>query len=187
MKKQVAKLYSFTLVLKNIDEKTNNLEDSLYEAGCDDALINCRAGTVYLDFDREAPSLEHAVLSAIHQVESAPIGAIVSHVAPEDWVTESDVARRLEIERQAVSLWVKGKRRKSFPKPIMRLAVKSPLWKWREIAEWLFQNQLVKEEELLINATFLENVNAVLEERNVETRRYRQGLLKKLTIKPEIN
>lgn len=29
----------------------------------------------------------------------------MSNVAPEDWVTESGVAKRLEMKHQAVSLW----------------------------------------------------------------------------------
>lgn len=178
--KKTSKTYQFTLVLKNVEENTPNLEDSLYEAGCDDVLINFRNGTVYLDFDREASSLEQAVISAIRDVESASIGAIVSNVAPEDWVTESEVAKRLEVKRQAVSLWIKGERRKSFPKPVMKLADKSPLWKWREIIEWLYKNKLIKEKELVANAAFLENVNAALEERDAKIRKYRHGLLKKL-------
>jgi hypothetical protein len=179
MKKQ-SKAYQFTLVLKNVDENTPGLEDSLYEVGCDDALINFRNGVVYLDFDREALSLEQAALSAIRDIESASIGAMVSHVAPEDLVTESEVAKRLEMKRQAVSLWMKGERRKAFPKPVMKLADKSPLWKWREITEWLFKNKLIKEEELVLNAEFLENVNAALEERDSKARKYRHELLKKL-------
>src|SRR3990167_3898504 len=178
--KKLPKTYQFTLVLKHVDENTLGLEDGLYEVGCDDALINFRNGAVYLDFDRAAPSLEQAVISAIKDVESAPIGATVSHVAPEDLVTESEVAKRLEMKRQAVSLWIKGERRKSFPKPVMKLADKSPLWKWREITEWLYKNQLIQDKEIIINATFFENVNAALEERDVKIRKYRHGLLKKL-------
>jgi predicted DNA-binding transcriptional regulator AlpA len=177
--KNTSKIYQFTLVLKNVDESTFNLEDSLYEAGCDDALINFRNGAVYLDFDRKSSSLEQAVISAIRDVESASIDATVSNVAPEDWVTESEVAKRLDMKRQAVSLWIKGERRKSFPKPVMKLADKSPLWKWREITEWLYKNKLIQQE-LVVNAAFLENVNAALEERDVKTRKYRHGLLKKL-------
>ncbi len=178
--KKISKTYQFTLVLKNVDENTPDLEDSLYEAGCDDALINFRNSTVYLDFDREGRSLEQAVLSAIKNVESASVGAKVSNVAPEDWVTESEVAKRLDLKRQAVSLWIKGERRKSFPKPVMKLADKSPLWKWREIAEWLYKNKLIQEEAIVADAAFLENVNAALEERDAKRRKYRHDLLKKL-------
>ena len=75
--KTTKEIYQFSLVLENVDDKTAGLEDSLYEAGCDDALMNSRNGIVYLDFDREANSLEEAVITAIRDVESASIKAIV--------------------------------------------------------------------------------------------------------------
>ena len=107
------------------------------------------------------------------------IGAVVASVAPEDWVTESDIALRLKKPRQTIFLWVKGERRDSFPKPIIKLADKSPLWKWKEITQWLYKNKLCKIE-LTMDAEFLENVNVVLDERDVETGEYRNKLLQKL-------
>lgn len=176
------KVYQFTLILKNVTENTPNLEDSLYEAGCDDALINFRNGTVYLDYDREALSFERAVINAIHEVEHSSIGAIVANVAPEGIVTESDIAKRLNKNRQTVSLWINGARRQSkpFPKPIMKLSDRSPFWKWSEIIHWLYQNHLIEDEEMVVNALFLENLNAVLEERHIKIRKLRQALLKKV-------
>lgn len=176
--KKSQKTYSFTLVLKNVDENTPKLEDHLYEAGCDDTLINFRDSTVYLDFGRKSASFEEAVISAIRQVETTD--AIVASVAPEDWVTESDIAKRLQIKRQAVSLWIKGRRRKStpFPKPVMKLSDRSPLWKWHEIAEWLYQNNIIEEKELVQNALFIQNVNGALEERDASVRNMRHRLLK---------
>ncbi len=178
---ETQKTYKFILVLKNVDDNTPNLEDSLFEVGCDDALINFRNGTVYLDFDRTASSLEEAVMSAIKDVESSSVGAVVANVAPEDLVTESEIAKRLQIGRQAVSLWIKGERRKikPFPKPIMKLSDKSPFWKWREVIEWLYESNYIKEKEQVENALFLETVNLILEERDEIIRRNRQGLLKK--------
>ena len=38
--KKIENTFQFTLILNNIDEFIPGLEDSLYEAGCDDALIN---------------------------------------------------------------------------------------------------------------------------------------------------
>ena len=58
--------YQFTLVLDGVDEKTSGLEDALFEAGCDDALINYKNGVVYLDFDREGEDLERIIISAIN-------------------------------------------------------------------------------------------------------------------------
>lgn len=175
--------FQFTLILNNVDELTPGLEDSLYEAGCDDALINFRNGTVYLDFDRQASSLKEAVISAIKQVESTKFGAVVGGVAPDNFVTESEVAQRLSLKRQAVSLWIKGQRRIStpFPSPKLKLGNKSPLWKWNEITEWLYANQIIKQKEIVETAMFIEDINAALEERNASTRKHRQELVERLT------
>jgi len=174
--------YSFTLVLKNVTQHTPNLEDKLYEAGCDDALINFRDNTVYLDFDRESTSLENAVISAIQAVESANIGAQVAYVTPEDFVSESDIAKRINKKRQIVSLWVKGERRANqpFPPPVMKLADRSPFWRWSEITKWLYDNKLLLKKEEVENAYFLMHLNAALEEREPSITRYRQHLLHRL-------
>ncbi|MCD8573740.1 MAG: hypothetical protein LRY30_01010, partial [Gammaproteobacteria bacterium] len=87
-----------------------HLEDSLYESGCDDALINFRDNAVYLDFDRESDSLENAVISAIQSVESSRVGAEVVAVTPEDLVSESDIAKRLN--KKKTNGVVMGQRRK---------------------------------------------------------------------------
>jgi len=179
--KETHKTYQFILVLNNVDENTANLEDSLYEAGCDDALVNFRNGRVYLDFDRKAASLEEAVMSAIENVELSSIKATVASVAPDNIVTESEIAKRLNVKRQTVSLWIKGERRNTnpFPKPIIKLLEKSPFWKWREVVEWLFQSKLIEENEMAENALFLETINVVLEERDTQLKRSREYILKK--------
>lgn len=173
--------YQFTLVLKGVDPQTPLLEDSLFEAGCDDALINFKNNTVYLEFDRVADTLEDAVITAIQDVESSSVCAEVAYVTPEDLVTESDIAKRLNKKRQAVSLWVKGERRihHPFPNPIMKLEDRSPCWRWREIITWLYENELTQKEEV-DNAYFLAHLNAALEERDPETNKFRQHLLKQL-------
>lgn len=176
--------YQFTLILKDVDETTPGLEDILYASGCDDALINFRDGTVYLDFDREAKSLKEAVISAIKAVESSPLGGVVGGVAPEDWVTESEIARRTSSSRQTISLWTKDKRRKLFPRPSMKLSSRSPFWKWRDITVWLYQHKLIDVQEVE-KAAFIEDINAVLEERNPKIRMARQKLLKEITNKKQ--
>lgn len=72
--------YQFTLILEGIDETTPGLEDSIFEAGCQDALINYKNGTVYLDFDREGESLENAIITAIKDIESANIRTKISRI-----------------------------------------------------------------------------------------------------------
>lgn len=178
---KLVKTYQFTLVLKNVNEKTNDLEDSFFEAGCDDALINYRNGAVYLEFDREASSLEEAVISAIKDIQTSSVDAEVVSVAPENFVTESEIAKRLNKSRQTVSLWIKGQRRNSFPFPVMRLTEKSPLWKWNEVCAWLYENKLV-DKELVDNAQFFANINAALEERDSKAREVRHHLLERISM-----
>lgn len=173
--------YSFTLVLGGVTNATPGLEDLLYAAHCDDALINFRNHTAYLDFDREASSLEAAIISAIKDVESSKL-VFVSHVAPDDWVSEIDIAKRLDMSRQIVNLWISGERRSDipFPHPAMRLAEKSPLWRWRDVALWLYQNKIVTDENIIADAILIENINAALDERQTDIQQSRHNLIKKL-------
>jgi len=177
--------YQFILILKNVNENTSGLEDSLYEGGCDDALISFKNGTVYLEFDREALSLEEAVVSAIKDVQSSSIEAEVIAVGPENLVTESEIAKRLNKSRQTVSLWIKGERRQAFPHPIMRLAEKSPLWKWDEVCIWLYKNEIIENQALVDNALFFTNINAALEERDSKAKEIRHHLLERISIHHE--
>ena len=79
-----AKFYHFVLVLSGFSEPNESIENALFEAGCDDALLICRDNVPYLEFDRQATNFEKAVFSAIFDVESANIGAKVLQVKPEE-------------------------------------------------------------------------------------------------------
>lgn len=173
----------FTLVLDGVSDNTANLEDTLFEAGCDDALINFRNGTVYLDFDREGQSFEKAVFSAIYAVEGSSLNIKVIRVLPDDLVSVSDIAKRLDTDRQRVSLWVKGERRQHrlpFPPAVLKLSEKSPLWRWYSVVKWLHAQNIIQDTKIIDNAKFLENLNVVLDERNSDLRHYRSELLDKL-------
>ncbi|HXH54888.1 MAG TPA: hypothetical protein VNK03_03990 [Gammaproteobacteria bacterium] len=67
------KTYQFTLILKYVDENALELEDALYKAGCNDALISFRNRTVSLDFNREVETFKEAVISSIRDVESSSL------------------------------------------------------------------------------------------------------------------
>lgn len=60
--------YEFIVYLANVNEITEEAADALFEAGCDDASPASRDGVVWSTFHREAPSLEHAIRSAISDV-----------------------------------------------------------------------------------------------------------------------
>jgi len=73
-------IYEFSLVFESHTDLTTELEDTLFESGCDDALLSFRNGIAYLNFDREAESLESAILEAIYQVEQNESGLEVKRV-----------------------------------------------------------------------------------------------------------
>lgn len=174
--------FNFTLVLHGVDDKTEGLEDALFEAGCDDALINYRNGTIYLDFDRASDNLEEAVISAIKQVEGLSFNITVASVSPDDYVSESEVAKRLHVNRQAVSLWFKGARhvKNPFPSPVMKLSEKSPLWRWSDIVEWLYQKRKITDPKMIEQAKFMGSLNITLMARDAESKQLQNRIEKKL-------
>lgn len=178
---RMSKLYQFTLVLDGVDEKTPGLEDALFESGCDDALINYKNAAVYLDFDREDDNLEHAIISAIRDIESANIGATIISAAPEHLVSLSDIAERVSMTRQAVSLLMQGTRGKGgFPTPILKISNKSPLWRWSTVAEWFYQQGKISNYDVIDSANILEDINGALELRNKKSFEHKRKILNEL-------
>ncbi len=75
--------HSFALVLSgDVEERL----DELFEAGCSDATFGSVDGVWHADFDREAPTLEVAVASAIADVGKVE-GVAVEGVAVEETST----------------------------------------------------------------------------------------------------
>lgn len=149
--------------------------------GCYDALINYKNNTVYLDFDREGKDFESAIISAIKDVESADIGATIISVAPEHLLSLSDIAERVSITRQAVSLLMQGMRGGgNFPKPILKIANKSPLWRWSSVAEWFYQQGKISDHAVIDDANVIEDINAALELRNKKSFAHKKAILHEL-------
>ena len=65
------KTYAFDVVLKGVSEVTDEQADRLFTAGCDDGTPAGCDGVAWIHFDREAASLEEAILSAVTQVQAA--------------------------------------------------------------------------------------------------------------------
>ncbi len=72
--------HKFTLVLDGISELTPEVMNALFEAGCDDATVSGQNGRIAMDFDRAGISMREAIVSAIHDVRKAGIGARVVRV-----------------------------------------------------------------------------------------------------------
>jgi hypothetical protein len=155
--------HDFILVLDGITEITRAFEDALFQAGCDDATISSRSGRVFLSFTRSSPSLLDAILSAIRDVEAAEIGATILRVDDCNLVTQAEIARKIGRSRQVVHQFISGERGPGgFPPPSCHIADEAPLWRWCEVAYWLWQNGMLKEN-VLRDAQDLEMVNSVLE------------------------
>jgi predicted DNA-binding transcriptional regulator AlpA len=131
------KTYSFTLILSVADGITQEVEDALFEAGCDDALLGSRNGVLFLDFDREADSMEAAIISAIRDVRKAGLGVQRVEQGEAELVTAGEIARRLGRSRETVRLYAQGRRGPGgFPPPVAGLKSRSPVYRWSEISAW---------------------------------------------------
>lgn len=62
-------IHHFTLIVDSADLQDESVVNSLFESGCDDALIGVVDGVQFIDFDRDAASLDEAVLSAVADIE----------------------------------------------------------------------------------------------------------------------
>ncbi|MFU8862207.1 MAG: hypothetical protein ACNA8K_17510 [Cyclonatronaceae bacterium] len=163
------KTYEFTLVLDSSGGVSDKLEDALFEAGCDDALLSFRNGIAFLDFDREADNLEKAVISAIHQVEQTGLPLSVKRVEPSDFVTSAEMARRLHRSKQSVQQIISGGRGDgSFPLPIAGVTAKTMLWSWQEVVGWFLDKNKLADKSIYENATSLKQLNESLDARNNE-------------------
>jgi hypothetical protein len=129
--------HEFTLLVEGADLQTDQAQDALFEAGCDDSTIGVTAGVQHLHFDREASSLAEALVSAITAVEQAVPGVRVVRVAPDEYVTLAEIAARTGRTRESVRLLATGDRGPGdFPPPAARAEQRVKLWRWAEIASW---------------------------------------------------
>lgn len=147
--------HNFTLVISGpVEDKL----DDLFEAGADDALFGEIDGVSYAEFDREAPTLREAVISAMRAVRST--GLTVDRVEPEDLVTASEIAERSGKSREMVRLLIAGARGDgTFPAPVSHLRDRNRLWRWTDVAAWLE----TPEGEEMRDAIFVAAINAALE------------------------
>ena len=73
-------LFRFTVKIEGADIMTDTAQDSLLEAGCDDATFGVSDGIQTAQFDRDAAEFAEAVAGAIRAVEGAAPGARVVEI-----------------------------------------------------------------------------------------------------------
>lgn len=148
-KKKAPKEYDFTLLIEGASAITPELENAIFEAGCDDATISRRHGRMYVTFSRTAPSLREAILSAILAIHGCGKTLRVLRVDVCGLITQAEIARKLGRSRQLIHQYMTGHRGPGgFPPPACNVADKAPLWNWCEVAQWLARNELISREAL---------------------------------------
>jgi len=157
-------IHHFVLVLSGVSEPDGQLEDALYEAGCNDALLAFRNGVAYLEFARRAPHLDTAILSAIREVEQADPRLSVVSVEPGDSVNASEIARRAQLTREYIRLLVQGKRGDGdFPAPLSGITGKTLVWSWAEVGRWMREHNLLEDRSVVETAETIRDINDALD------------------------
>jgi hypothetical protein len=175
--------HEFAVVLDGITEPDGRIEDALYEAGCDDAILAFRNRVAYLEFDRMDETFESALLSAIRDVERADHLASVSHVEPDDLVHASEIARRLGCTREYVRLLVDGRRGEGgFPTPLSGVTGTTRLWSWTAVLSWMDGRGRLADATLLSEAKTIRDTNAALAARRESSANRRsRALLRRIS------
>ena len=130
-------IHHFTLIVDGPDLQDDTLIDAVFEAGCGDAAIGRIDGIQYVDFDREASSLDEAILSAVADLERID-GVDVVRIADAGLVSMADIAVRIGRTREGVRLLITGARGPGgFPPPVTDPRSRYRLWRWSDVAHWI--------------------------------------------------
>ena len=151
--------FEFTLIASGLDPEAEDFEQRFFEAGCGDATVSFQKGHILVDFAREAPTLQEAVLSAVENVQST--GAVVRRLEPDPLVSLSDMAARSKMSRAAMTHYFKGLRGRDFPAPKARITTESPLWDWADVSLWLYANGRLSQE-IVTFAAVLSSANHLI-------------------------
>ncbi len=134
--------FSFRLLLDVPHDLADEELSALYEATESDASFSSDDDGWSAEFDREATDFATAVLAAVRQLETAPVGVRVRKLVSDDemLVGASEIARRAGLSRQAVNFYADGDRNRDlgpFPAPVATFASGQRIWRWGEVAPWI--------------------------------------------------
>jgi hypothetical protein len=123
----------FSLVLDR--RPTDDEQEALFGTGCADALFGMEGGLPVAEFDREAPSIAQAVVTAVRDIEA--MGLRVLRVVDEDLVTLADIAERVGQSRESIRRYAAGTRGPGgFPPPVNPVREGTVFYRWSEVAPW---------------------------------------------------
>jgi len=120
------------------DQDLSVVEERLYAAGCDDALLGLgQKGRVGLSFTRQAESAEAALHSALQDVKKALPTARLIEVGP-DLVGVTDIAELFSFSRQNVRKLLQT-HLDTFPLPVHE--GRSAIWHLVDVLGWFERHQ----------------------------------------------
>ena len=154
--------HHFTLIVEGAELHDESVLNGLFESGCDDALVGSTDGVQFIDFDRDAASLDAAVLSAVADAERVD-GIRVLRVAGAGLASVGDIATRTRRTREGVRLLVSGVRGPGgFPPPVTDPRGRFRLWRWTDVDRW-FKERLGEEAPLAAEERLVMAINTCLE------------------------
>lgn len=171
--------YQFTLKyqLAEDDCQQDAIVERLGAAGCDDALIGVgQPGRIALEFTRDAPSAEAAVISALADVKQAIPTAKLVEATP-DLVGITDVADLVGVSRQYMRKLILSNAM-SFPAPVHEAM--GAVWHLANVVDWLTtKGSYTVDAKLADTAMATMQVNIAKEARQVQPRTQQalQGLV----------
>ena len=130
-------MYDFSFVL-DASPADEELEDRLFKAGCDDATPILQRGSLFLSFNREAPSYKDAVLSAYENITASGTG--IRCFVPDFLVTPAEIAARSGLTKAAISKYAAPGHDGNFPSPA-RVLERRNLYDWVEVSCWLVKRE----------------------------------------------
>lgn len=148
--------FEFSFLASGLDPHSDNFADRFFEAGCDDATIMLTRGLIAVCFAREADNYAQAVISAYRDVLKA--GAVIERFEPDFLVSRTEIAKRADLTKAAITNYVGGHRGGGFPAPCARITSSSPLWDWVDVATWLHKNGSLNSD-VVVNARISRVVN----------------------------
>ena len=152
----------FSVVLDRVP--TDDELDALFAAGCDDAAFSMEQGLSIAEFDREAPTLADAIVSAVRDIESARL--VVMRVRDEDLVTLADIGDRVGQSRESIRRYATGERGPGgFPPPVNPGREGTVFYRWSEVAPWVREHLAVNVPDV---AAALIVANLILQARRIQ-------------------
>jgi predicted DNA-binding transcriptional regulator AlpA len=154
------KEYDFALMfrLNRPDVDATIYLNSLYEAGCDDALPGIgKPGYLALDFMRSSSSAYEAIQGAIANVKSVLPEAELIHVSP-DLAGIKELTNIFKCSRQNIQKYVS---KPTFPSPVYQGS--QAIWHLAAVLNWFAANGHAVEPELLEIAELSKSINLRIE------------------------